>query len=167
MDSNGAGTGRRQGVLLLLAVFLLGLVCGASLLFLGQRSVGLVRGPGPRPVGPPVDQRPGHLLRELDLDEEQREKVFEIMREDRERIHGILEETRLEIRALLRPEQQEIFDRMRPEGPGFGHRRKGGRRGFRRARPDVPGKRPEAPPPPPPGAPGPGPDDQAPPPPAD
>lgn len=159
MDSNGTNAVRRQGALLLLAVFLLGLVCGASLLFLGQRSVGWPRGPGVRPDRPPVEHGPLRLLHELDVDKKQREAILEIMREDRERIHGILEETRLEIRALLRPEQQEIFDRMRPEGPGFGPGRRGGRRGFRHVPPGGPAPGPESLPPPPPGAPGPGPEE--------
>lgn len=164
MADTGYEPARRTGALLLVAVFLLGLVCGAALLFLGQRSVGELRRPGARPDRPGIEHRSGHLLRELDLDEGQREKVLEIMREDRQKIHAILEETRLEIRALLGPEQQEIFDRMRPEGPGFGRGRMGGRRGFRHAPPEAPGPGPEPPPPPPPGAPDPGAEEPPPPP---
>jgi hypothetical protein len=155
MADSGHEPARRTGALLLLTVFLLGLVCGAALLFLGQRSARVVRG-GERPrIDRPGHERgPGPMLRELGLDEKQRERVLEIMREDRQEIHAILEETRLEIRSLLGPEQQEIFDRMRPEGPGFGRGQKGGRRGFRHVSPDGPRPGSEPPPPPPPGAPG-------------
>jgi hypothetical protein len=151
MADTGYEPARRTGTLLLLGVFLLGLVCGASLLFLGQRSVRELRGGERPPLDRPGQERgPGPMLRELNLDEKQRERILEIMRQDRQKIHAILEETRLEIRAILDPEQQEIFDRMRPEGPRFGRGRMGGRRRPPHGSfPDEPGPGLEEPPPPP------------------
>jgi hypothetical protein len=131
---------RSRAALALLGAFILGLVCGAAILLLGQRSV-------LPPSGPPVDRarlgRPmEHLARELGLDREQRRAVRRILERDRARMREILDQSRLEIREILTPEQQERFDRMRPDPPG--PRRFPGRGG----RPGRPGPGPEAEPPP-------------------
>jgi len=123
------GPGRATGILLLGVVVVLGMISGAALFYIGQRSIGF-----PPPMGPPPDHPMDRLARYLDLDADQQRAIEEILDEQRVRLDLVLEESREAIRAVLRPDQQERFDNMRPPGP---HRR--------------PGRRPPpgAPPPPP------------------
>lgn len=100
-------------------VFLLGLVAGAALGSWGQRALFRRfqrRGPDPARV---LER----LTRELRLDEDQRDRVAEIMdrrrpelqalkRDAKARFDAIREESDAEIRAILRPGQREAFDRM-------------------------------------------------------
>jgi len=133
---------RRKGVLLILVVFILGLICGSALTVIGARSV--MRRPFLVPEGP----RPGtrgveRLAEELNLGDDQRRQVREVMARSQEEIRRVFEESRGEIREILTQEQREKFDEMRRErGPRMRRSRPG--RGFGR------GPRPEGPPPPPP-----------------
>jgi len=118
---------RRSGPLGVLLVFVLGMVCGAALLFAAVRLARPSVPPGPGPgfgpgAGPPLRR----LVRELDLDAAQRDQVRAIIERSRGDVHQVLERSREEIRAILRPEQRERFDRMRPPRPLRGP---GGRRG--------------------------------------
>jgi hypothetical protein len=143
MDSTAAATirprsAKSKGVLLLGLVFLLGMICGGALFFLGARSVL----PPPHGGRPPFGDRRGGmhplqgLKQELQLDAEQEERVSAILLETRQEIRAALEDSRADIRAVLRPDQQDRFDTMRPH-----HRRGRGPRGH------FP---PDPPPPPPP-----------------
>lgn len=133
-----AGAPRGRATLVLLGTFVLGLVCGAALLRIGQHTVGPAPGPGPGRGGPGLAGPPlEHLDRRLGLDDAQRRAVRDIVRRQRVRLHELVEASRLEIRDVLTPEQQAEFDAMRP--PGGGPRREGFRRGGRRS---------QAPPPP-------------------
>jgi hypothetical protein len=104
---------KRKGVLLIGVVFVLGMICGAALFVMGQRSVGFRRPPGP-PPGHPLDR----LSRELNLDDAQREEIRTILDGQRARLDAVLEDSRHAIRAVLRPDQQERFDDLRPPRPG-------------------------------------------------
>ncbi|HXV77045.1 MAG TPA: hypothetical protein VD788_12080 [Candidatus Polarisedimenticolaceae bacterium] len=131
---------RRRGVTLMLVVFVLGLVCGAALSIITVRSV------LPRPVARPAfDDRPGdgrpvagpgarfeRMAERLDLDEEQRVRVREILRRSRQEIRDVFETSRQEIIEVLDEEQREEFERMRTSEQR--RRRPGGRRGH----PDPP-----------------------------
>ena len=115
-----------RGLLPLGVIFFLGLVCGASLFYLGQRSVGH---PGREGFFPPGPQGPGgrpplaFLARELGLSPEQREQIRVLMRRSRGEIRQTLEGSREEIRSILTPEQREKFDKLGPElRRGFGRR---------------------------------------------
>jgi hypothetical protein len=152
MDDATPRPGRTTGLILLAVVFLLGMVCGASLFYMGQRSVRGVGHDRWRPTGGAPREAVGQLVRELDLRPEQVERIREIMGRSREEMHEVLESSRAEIRALLTADQRERFDRMRPL-----HDRRGkGPPGYRsrRARPGAKRPPPPAgePPPPPPGA---------------
>jgi len=134
-----AAPSRTRGFLLLSVVFLLGVICGGAVVFIGIRTI----------LPPkPIERGPGgghmaQLASDLDLDEEQKEQIGEILDESRTGIHTIMDESRDRIREILRPDQRELFDQMgakRRHGPG---RR---RQGFGRRR----GPAPEDPPPPPP-----------------
>jgi len=109
---------------LLVAVFVLGAVCGAALFYLGQRSVQ----PAHRLAGGPPDHPMARMTRELGLDPEQQAAIREILDEQRAQLGAFLEGSREKIREVLRPEQQELFDTMRPAdparpaGPPPGHR---------------------------------------------
>ncbi len=137
MDETASRPVRTQGLLLLGLVFLLGMVCGATLLYLGQRSVlpGGLRGLGP--WGRHGRAGLERLSGELKLDSEQTKQIEAVLRERRTQIHRLLEESRVQIRALLRPEQQKIFDTLRPERPGW-----------RGDQPELPPPPPDLPPPP-------------------
>ena len=134
--------------MLLVAVFVLGAVCGAALFYLGQRSVQ----PAHRLAGGPPDHPMARMTRELDLDPEQRAAIREILDEQRAQLGAFLEGSREKIREVLRPEQQELFDTMRPADPARPAGPPPGRR------PPPPGHRPPprgehppgSPPPPPP-----------------
>lgn len=128
MAETASNPARTKGLALIAVVFLIGMICGASLFYLGQRSVRGIPGDRaqndgvgePRPGVPrlgPSERMYGHL----DLDAEQRDAVASVLRESRARMHRLLEESRAEIRNLLTEEQQEKFDRLRP--PRRGRRR--------------------------------------------
>ena len=112
-----------KGALAIALVFALGVVFGAAL------SVAVLRLQGaPRPtVGPPGlhvgREAPERLMRELDIDAGQRERIEEILERSRETIHQTLDATHREIRTVLRPDQQQKFDKLRPPGPEFLHER--------------------------------------------
>lgn len=136
-----------RGTLLLAVIFFLGMISGAALFYMGQRSApaGAVA-TGRRPSGsmyPGSMMRPeDQLAKELDLDPEQRRKIGEALRSSRTQLFEMMERTRLEVREQLRPDQQEKFDRQRPHRRG----RRGGR--FPRGGPGgTPGRRPQQPPP--------------------
>jgi hypothetical protein len=129
---------RKRGFLLLSVVFLLGVICGGAVVFIGIRTI-----LPPRPVERGPGGQMGRLARALDLDEEQQERIGEILDESRSGIHSIMEESTDRIREILRPDQLATFDDLmlkRRRGPG----RRG--QGFGRRR----GPGPEHPPPPPP-----------------
>ena len=109
---------RSTGALLLIVIFVLGMVGGASLFYLGQRSVGGDRPPRDAHNGPPPPDPLTHMSRTLELDEQQREQIREILDRYREQMDGMLEASRHEIREVLDPEQQARFDSMRPPRPG-------------------------------------------------
>ncbi len=125
---------RLQAILLLAAVFVIGLLCGAAVERALQKS-----GPPRRPGGPPPrahGELPRELTDELNLTQDQEGRVREIFERYRPRTDAILDEffprlravtdsARAEIRAILTPEQQETFDRNLP--PDFG---RGGRPPF-------------------------------------
>jgi Spy/CpxP family protein refolding chaperone len=141
MTANGGRPARRRAVVVLLATFVAGLVCGAAALRIGARVLGQPGFPGDRPRG--ADRRPlEHLALALDLDDAQRAEIRALLGEHRERMEALLDESRREIREVLRPDQQERFDRLRPE-----YRGRGGRphRGERHVHPDGPPPPPEPP----------------------
>lgn len=137
MDEPAQASSRMKVVLALGLIFTLGLVCGAALFFLGQRSIDRPRGPE-HPPGHPMER----LNRTLGLDEEQHAEVRAILDEQRVRLDAVLEDSRQRIREVLSPEQQEIFDEIRPQRPGppEGHRPPHGHL-------PPPGHRPPPPPP--------------------
>jgi hypothetical protein len=114
MAEIGPGSTRGRGVILVTAIFILGLVCGAALFYLGQRSLG----PPGRIVGPPPPAPLDDMTRELGLDPDQRREIRTLLDEQRVRLHELLEASRREIRAVLRPDQQQRFDDLRPPRPG-------------------------------------------------
>jgi hypothetical protein len=152
-EQNGERRSRRHGLLLLAVVFLLGLVCGAAVFATVDRIIDIRQPPRP-PEGP--DRHLGRLARELDLDEDQKQRMREILGESRLRMHAVMRETREELRQVLRPDQLEKFDelqRRRPFGPRGrrGLRERGGRRdGPPPPGPPVPDDAPPQPGPPPP-----------------
>ena len=121
------GPTRRTAAALLVVVFVLGAVCGASLFYLGQRSVKM-RPPEHPPGAPGPDHPLARLTRQLDLDDEQRAAIHEILEEQRMQLRIFLDDSREKIREVLRPDQQARFDEMRPAdpahpgGPPPGHR---------------------------------------------
>ena len=131
MTVNGS---RRQGLLLIGVVFLLGLVCGSALTVIGVRTVLPQR--LHRIGGPPPTDGAERILRRLDLEPGQRRQVAEILERRGEEIHQIFQESGNEIREILTEEQQGKFDEMRRRHE----------RGPMRRR--HPGARPEHPPPP-------------------
>jgi hypothetical protein len=142
MNDQAATPARTLGLLLLGVVFVLGMVCGATLFYLGQRSMlRPLRGFGPG--GPHSGAGLERLTRELNLDGEQKKKVEAILAGRRERMQQFLEQGRTEIRDVLRPDQQAIFDALPHDHPG--------RRGRRTGSPPEPP--PDGPPGPPPEAP--------------
>jgi hypothetical protein len=101
---------RTRGLVLLGTLFVLGMVCGASLFYLGQRSM-----MPPRPPGPWGLDR---LSRDLDLDPDQRKKIEDVLAEHRAGMRKLLDDGRSGIRDILRPDQQKIFDAMPHDRPG-------------------------------------------------
>ena len=136
---------RATGVMLIGTVFLIGMVCGAALFYLGQASVGGRGGERGRPFAPtPGSGDPMmRMFEELDLSAEQAAEIREILRGSRGEVRQLIEQSREEIRGLLDEEQRDAFDRL---GPGM--------RGPRGRRPPGPRDRdrPRRPRPPPPGA---------------
>lgn len=114
-----AATSRTRGLVLLFAIFLLGMICGAALFFMGQHSAGHFSrwrmGPGMHGPHDPI----GHLARELDLDDEQLAEAREILDRNRRQMHEALERTHEELMELLTPDQRERFGelRLRRHGP--------------------------------------------------
>jgi hypothetical protein len=111
---------RSTGALLLVIIFVLGMVGGAALFYLGQRSVG-----GSPPAradrgGPPPPDPLAHMVRTLDLDAAQRVQIRTILDRYRLDMDGMLEASRREIREVLDEDQQAQFDTLRPprRGPG-------------------------------------------------
>jgi len=125
------GRMRLQAILLLAAVFVIGLLCGAAIERARQKS-----GPPPRPGGPRPREHgelPRGLTEELRLTADQEVRIQAIFERYRPRTDAVLDEffprlravtdsARAEIRALLTPEQQEIFDRNLPADFGEGGR---------------------------------------------
>lgn len=104
---------RAGATLLLLATFTLGMIAGASLLHIARWSLPRPPGGGPPPPGPPL-----HVLEhELDLSQEQVEKLRAILDDTRLRMRTQADATRDRIRELLTPAQRERFERMRPPPP--------------------------------------------------
>ncbi len=117
---------RSKAVLLALGLFLLGGVCGATV----ERWMLLGRGRPPwafssrRPPfrGPRSEERLlHHFTQNLDLTQEQAQKIKQILDESREQmmaqrseidkgIKGLMSATRSKIREILTPEQQEKYD---------------------------------------------------------
>jgi hypothetical protein len=124
---------RLRGVLLLGVVFVLGLVCGAALFYTGQRSMGvwtLRTSPPPMRYGRMFH----HIARQLDMDEEQMEKMREVLDRSHTEVRSVLDEAHAELRSMLRPDQLERFDELHAgrhgHGPGpFGGPPRGRRRG--------------------------------------
>src|SRR5262245_16108147 len=120
VSAERSGTPQWVASFALLGVFALGIVSGAALWHLAQRS-------GPHPP-PPWRERPGprrplppgaELERMLDLAPEQAANVRAILEESRERMHQEAEATRARILEVLTPEQREIFETLRPPRPPF------------------------------------------------
>ena len=124
---------RSKAVLIALAIFVLGMFCGS----VAERWMGRYMGPpeggrfsrwGPPPRGErggPASgpKMLGRLSRELDLTEEQQEKIKSILKKSRDQmrdvhrevektIKPILEKSKAEIREVLTPEQWEAYDRL-------------------------------------------------------
>lgn len=131
MDETALKPTRSTGLILIAVVFLLGMVCGASLFYLGQRSV--LGRQAIRPLqsrgfgGPPGGEHPERAIErlstELGLDPEQRQQIAAVLRESRMRVHQLVEESHAEIGELLTEEQKKRLDellprrRMRGKGP--------------------------------------------------
>lgn len=118
MAETRGGSERTRGLLLLGVVFLLGMVCGAALFYLGQRSMTPSRPAGPWRAGPHPGDLLDRLSRDLDLDPDQRRKIEAIIEEHHAHMRKLLEDGRSEIRDILRPDQQKIFDAIHHDGPG-------------------------------------------------
>jgi Spy/CpxP family protein refolding chaperone len=107
-------------------------------------------GPGRRPDGPPGDFFVEMMTERLELSEEQRQQVAdivahreqiaeEVMRSVRDRLRAVMDSIDAEIRSVLTPEQQEEFDRMQEEGrERLGRRFPGGAPGMKGSPPDPP-----------------------------
>jgi Spy/CpxP family protein refolding chaperone len=116
---------RATGVALLVATFAAGMLAGAAsgrLLSAGEprTSVGEPTRGGDRSGGPRL------IIHEVDLTEEQKTRVEEILarrraitdslwRTDGRRIRASVDSTREEIRAMLTPGQRAEYDRLREE----------------------------------------------------
>ena len=120
-------TAKSKAVLLALAIFLLGMVCGAvadrwAISKRYRPFAGRWQDRG-RTSGDQKDRMLARYQKELDLTEEQQEKLARILEESRQSMGGIrrsirdrldtvARDTRTSIRELLTPEQQEEFDKM-------------------------------------------------------
>lgn len=126
-ETGRPGGARWQGLLLLGLVFVLGMICGSALLFMGFHHLGWK----PRIHGGGRDHHPMQMMsRHLELDEEQIDQVHAILERSRGRVHEVMRESRDEIREVLTPQQRERFDEFgrrmmkrmegprRPFGPG-------------------------------------------------
>jgi Spy/CpxP family protein refolding chaperone len=103
-------------------VFALGAVFGAALALAVLRFA-VPHAPG---AGPDAQRGPlaiARMVRDLDLDPQQEERVRAIVRQSHGEIRDILDRSRDEIRGLLRPDQQERFDGMGPRSRRGGPRR--------------------------------------------
>ena len=127
---------RSKAVLIAVAIFVLGMLFGSTLerwmgyAAMGPVGPGFTRWGGPPPGGkggPRGHQRILHRFsRELDLTENQKQKMRAILDESRERMRDVrrqveqtmkpvLEESKSRIREILTSEQQEKYDRIREE----------------------------------------------------
>jgi hypothetical protein len=112
----GPSSRSATGLLAVLAVFILGVICGAALLFAGLHLL-----PGPARAGLFMrhEEPLARIDRELDLDAEQRKEIHAVMERSHARINEILEQSHKEIQGLLRPDQREKFNRhVRPRRAG-------------------------------------------------
>lgn len=114
---------RGRAVLLLIAIFAAGVICGGALVSLFR--VPLLGHPWKQPPGgvDPIDR----LERDLQLEPDQVDELGRIMKQQGDSLRSVLEETRLKIRETLTPEQREKFDNLRP--PKSGRPGPPGRRG--------------------------------------
>ena len=118
---------KTKGALLLLAVFVLGLICGGSGMIIGLR---LMR-PGPMPMPAPGTPPQARFVEILDLDADQEEQVRTILDRSRTQVFDVMQESRGEIREILREDQLEKFDRLGSrifDGSRRGRGRRFGRR---------------------------------------
>ncbi len=114
---------RLRGAGLLLSIFLMGMIAGASIFYVGQRSVGDRAGrPGQRGSDPKPLHPLDRMARELNLSTEQHEKLRALLDGHKEQLETLLEDSRVAIREILTKEQREQFDQMRPPGPRHGRR---------------------------------------------
>ena len=124
MDETTLKPARSKGLMLIAVVFLLGMICGASLFYLGQRSVLVgqamrppqARGFGGPPGGEHHERAMERISKELGLDPEQRQQITTILRESRMRVHRVVEDSRAEIGELLTDEQKQKLDELLPPG---------------------------------------------------
>ena len=111
-------------LVVLFVVFTLGLVSGAAIFHLGQWSIAhALHGSEPphrRPTPVDIHQRGGfpprevldRMASELDLDQEQRRKMREIIATSHGKAQDILEEAHDELLAMLTDEQRERLDEL-------------------------------------------------------
>jgi hypothetical protein len=122
MKSGFAALGRlhMQAILLLAAVFAIGVVGGVAL----DRALG-GHGRPPHPGGPPRGGLPPDLREGLNLTPDQEERIMDVLDRNRPRTDAVLDEfvprlravtdsVRAEIREILSSEQRELFDRRQP-----------------------------------------------------
>ncbi len=95
-----------KGYAVLAAVFLLGAATGGGVVFSVAQRRHAAMMQDPKEMN---GRRLNALSRKLDLDEDQKTKISEILSKDREDRRA---EVEAQIRAVLRPEQQTKFDEM-------------------------------------------------------
>ena len=100
-----------RGVLAVIGIFALGVVFGVVLSVVIVHHGGRFSPLHPRHGGAGFHDR---IMRQLDLDAAQREKVSAILERGHARMRDVLDETRREIRAELRPDQKDKLDRIHP-----------------------------------------------------
>ncbi len=102
-----------KGTLAVVGIFALGVVFGVALCFVIVHHGGRLGPPRSHGGGAGLHER---IMKQLDLDAAQREKVQPILDRGHQRMREVLDETRREIRAELRPDQQEKLDQIHPPG---------------------------------------------------
>lgn len=116
MDEEVPRRGKTRAWLLLSVIFVLGLICGGALFFLGQRSVaGRFHPPPPR--GNPPMARLSHDLR---LDKRQEQRIREVLIRQRGEFEAFMKESRRQIIEVLDPDQARDFERLYPPRPAEG-----------------------------------------------